>query len=217
MGDAFTRDSAVPFGTLRGLASPKAEPERCEFCAVEVPPEHRHLLEVAHRKVICVCAPCGLRFEGVVGGRFAFIPRDTRSLPGFRMSDQQWEALALPISLAFFVRSRETGKVRALYPSPAGVTESLLQLDHWEAIAMENPILAELAPEVEALLVNRVGPEREYFLAPIDRCYELAGLIRVHWRGVFGGEGVWDRSGAFFRALRALATTVSNPGEVCHA
>ena len=209
-----TVESGIPFGVLRGLASPKAISERCEFCAIEVPAGHRHLLEVGSRKILCVCDPCGLRFEGVVGGRFAFIPRDVRALPGFRITDGQWDSLALPINLAFFMRSRTTGSIQALYPSPAGVTESLLPLEHWEAIAAENPALGELAPEVEALLVNRVGEEREYFIAPIDRCYELAGLIRVHWRGLSGGETVWRKIGEFFASLRPCTSQGAESREV---
>jgi hypothetical protein len=40
--------------------------------------------------------------------------------------------------------------------------------------------------DVEALLVNRVDGAREYFLAPIDACFELVGTIRVPWRGLSG-------------------------------
>jgi hypothetical protein len=211
------QQSGVPFGVLRSLAAPKALPEQCEFCAVQVPAEHRHLLEVSSRKILCVCDACGLRFQGVVGGRFEYIPREVYILVDFRLSDAQWEGLALPINLAFFVRSRANGKMTALYPSPAGVTESLLALEQWEAIAAENPALRELAPEVEAVLVNRVGTEREYFIAPIDRCYALAGLIRLNWRGLSGGEGVWRKIREFFIALRAEAVPASEPREVCRA
>ena len=57
-----------------------------------------------------------------------------------------------------------------------------------------NPVLESLEPDVEALLVNRVGHAREasaaeYYIAPIDACYQLVGLIRVHWRGLSGGDG----------------------------
>ena len=55
-----------------------------------------------------------------------------------------------------------------------------------------------MEPDVEALLINRVGPAREYFLAPIDECYRLVGLIRLHWRGLSGGTEVWKEIQGFF-------------------
>jgi hypothetical protein len=78
-------------------------------------------------------------------------------------------------------------------------------------------VLGELAPEVEALLVNRVGQERDYFIAPIDRCYELAGLIRLHWRGLSGGETVWQKIREFFSTLKPGGVSDSAGREVCHA
>jgi hypothetical protein len=212
-----TQPGGTSFAALRRLASPEAKPEHCDFCSVAIPGNHRHLVEIGTRNLVCVCDPCGLRFEGVVGSRFELVPRDARVLPGFSLSDVQWESLSLPINLAFFVRSRGSGKVTALYPSPAGVTESLLPLEHWQAIVKDNPMLTHLAPEVEALLVNRVGETRDYFIAPIDRCYELAGLIRLHWRGLSGGETVWQEIRQFFTTLQPRSPNDLEPREVCHA
>ena len=212
-----TPETGLPFAALRRLAAPKARPELCEFCSVAVRAEHRHLLEVESRRILCVCDACGLRFEGVIGGRFELIPREVRALTDFCLSDAQWESLALPINLAFFVRSRADGKMRALYPGPAGVTESLLTLEHWQAIAAANPAGLQWALEVEALLVNRVGMERDYLIVPIDRCYELVGLIRLHWRGLAGGEAVWGRIRDFFNALKAQAVPEHQAREAAHA
>ena len=63
--------------------------------------------------------------------------------------------------------------------------------------------MQELQPDVEALLVNRLKNAREYYLAPIDKCYELVGLIRMYWRGLSGGSEAWNQIGAFFSALAA--------------
>ena len=60
-----------------------------------------------------------------------------------------------------------------------------------------------VASDIEALLVNRSGQARDYFIAPIDKCYELVGTIRMHWRGLSGGQEVWDRIAEFFRDLKS--------------
>ena len=119
-----------------------------------------------------------------------------------QLDDAEWDALRIPIGLAFFVHNSQQGRMTALYPGPAGPTESLLALEAWDHIASRNAVLRELEPDVEALLVNRVGAAREYCLAPVDRCYELAGLIRMHWRGFSGGDEVWREIGGFFSRLR---------------
>ena len=50
------------------------------------------------------------------------------------MTDSQWDGLMMPINMAFFFRSTPQNRVIALYPSPAGATESLLSFDTWDEI-----------------------------------------------------------------------------------
>jgi len=183
------------------VATPQ-ETEECELCSVRIAPVHRHLLEMATRRIVCSCDPCALRFENVIEGKFKLIPRDARPLPDFKISDAEWEGFSLPINLAFFYYDTPNDKVAAYYPSPAGATESLLPLTAWETLAEANPILREMRPDVETLLVNRVQEKREYFIAPIDLCFELVGLIRIHWRGFSGGEDVWREIDGFFNRLK---------------
>ncbi len=191
---------------LLGRLARGADPagERCDFCSASLGPVHRHLLETAEPKIVCVCDACGLRFQSAVG-RYRLIPRDVRGLPDFRITDEQWAALGLPINLVFMFRNSAQARVVVLYPSPAGVTESLLPISTWEELAAANPALARMEPDVEALLVNRIGEAREYYLAPIDRCYELAGLVRLNWRGFSGGEKAWQAIDRFFTGLRSEA------------
>jgi hypothetical protein len=203
-----------PLNSLRRFVRPVAQEsprEVCELCSQPLAPQHRHLLETANRKVICACDGCALRFQEVIGGRFQLIPRDVVALPNFQMEDAQWEDLALPINLVFIFARGPQRSMTAAYPSPAGVTESLLTLRNWEALAAQNLELMNLKPEVEALLINRVGKTREYFIVPIDVCFALAGLIRKYWHGLSGGDQVWGEVGRFFVNLRKQAG-VSAPG-----
>jgi len=134
------------------------------------------------------------------------------------MTDTQWESLILPINLAFFFHSSIEGRTIALYPSPAGAVESLLTLDSWSAIVEVNPLLRRLQPDVEALLVNRVTrtgttDAAGYFIAPIDVCFKLVGLIRANWKGLSGGTEVWDEIGRFFADLRVRSGAMRGGGD----
>jgi Family of unknown function (DUF5947) len=197
------------FSALRQFTRKRGAVERCEMCSRELAAEHEHLVEPANRKLICACGACAILFEAQAGTKFKRVPRRVRFLQDFRLTDGQWDGLTVPIDMAFFFHSSPHGRVIALYPSPAGPTESLLSLDTWEEIASANPILKEMEPDVTALLVNRVGHSRdvaaEYYLAPIDECYKLVGLIRAHWRGLSGGTEVWREISAFFAALKKKA------------
>jgi hypothetical protein len=132
------------------------------------------------------------------------------------LTDAQWATLMVPIDMAFFFYSTPSSKLVALYPSPAGPTESLLSLESWDEIVSTNPLLESMEPDVEALLVNRVRGARDYYLAPIDECYKLVGLIRANWRGLSGGTEVWNEIADFFKQLRAKSqihsSTANNSG-----
>ena len=183
-----------PYTTLRRFLPGKSM-ERCELCGAVLGHSHPHLLEMAKRRIVCSCEPCGVLFEHRGQNVFRRIGRDPRSLPDFQITDAEWDSLSIPIGLAFFVRT-EAG-VRAFYPGPAGCTESRLPLSA--------AFLPEMELDIEALLVNRVRGAREYYIAPIDRCYQLAGLLRLHWRGLSGGDEVWRHIDAFFGTLREAA------------
>lgn len=202
---AFRPDSA--FARVSQLARKRFGVERCEMCALELGPEHGHLVEPAGRKLICACNACAILFEGQAGTKYKRVPREIIYLKDFQLTDAQWDGLAVPIEMAFFFNSSPLAKIVALYPSPAGPMESLLPLDTWTEIVSANPVLSGMQADVAALLVNRVGHERaavpaEYFLVPIDECYKLVGLIRAHWRGLSGGTEVWREINSFFATLK---------------
>jgi hypothetical protein len=172
-----------------------------------IPGEHRHVADVQNRSLLCACRACTILLgrPGAGGGHYRLVPERRLRLERFRLSEQQWAALQLPVELAFFFHSTPAGRVIALYPSPLGATESQLELSAWSELERENPVLGELEPDVEALLVNRGRGAREHFIVPIDDCYSLVALIRSRWKGLAGGSEVWDEIGAFFDRLHRQA------------
>lgn len=198
------------FTALRQFARRQRTAQHCDLCGVQLLQEHPHLIEIARRKLLCSCDACAVLFSGQSGPKYKRVPRRVIFLSDFRLTDAQWDALMIPINMAFFFKAGSEDKISLLYPSPAGATESFLPLEAWDNIVRENPALGEMESDVEALLVNRLGRPRdaapdEYYLLPIDECYKLVGIIRTHWRGLSGGTEVWQELGNFFSALKSRA------------
>ena len=225
MVEQGNRKTFSAFSSLRRFAQEESEKaaeavqeqttqERCELCSEPIPPEHRHLLNVSSREIMCACRPCSILFdrEAASEGRYRVIPDRRLFLEDFEMSDAQWESLRIPVDMAFFFYSAPAERVVAFYPSPMGPTESLLKLSAWEELERANPVLKGMEQDVEALLVNRARGAREHFLVPMDKCYSLVGLIRMHWRGFTGGQEVWEEIGLFFEELRRRSKSVSREG-----
>ena len=193
--------AAVPTTeTTTPEAPATVDEERCDLCGRGVPADHRHVLDLEQRCIVCTCETCwGLRSGdenlAPVGTRIAW-------LEGFDMPDDVWAAFGIPIGLAFFLYSSVTSCVVALYPSPAGATESELRFETWRRLTERNPVLDDLQPDAEALIVNRMGDEPAYAIVPIDRAYELVGLIKVHWEGISGGTGLEAAIDRWFAELR---------------
>jgi hypothetical protein len=202
------------FAALRKFTRGRPAAESCELCSALLLPDHEHLVEPATQRIVCACTACAILFSGQPSARYRRMPRDSSLLNDFRLTDAQWEKLRLPINLAFFFHSTRAGRVVAVYPSPAGGMESLLTLEAWLELEQENPILRELEPDVEALLVNRLGQSREHYRVPIYACYRLVGLIRTNWRGLSGGTEVWEEIRRFFAELNQNST---RNGVSCHA
>jgi Family of unknown function (DUF5947) len=186
---------------LRRLVRPRPAEERCELCATRLDERHEHLVEPRKRRLLCSCIACAILFDGTVETPYRRVPRDVVRLPGFRLTDETWNGLAIPIGLAFLLRNSVSNEIAALYPSAAGPAETILDVGSWQELAMENRQLERLRPDVEALLINRLNGAREYYLAPIDECYRLTGIIRTCWRGFSGGSEAEERIRAFFADL----------------
>ena len=181
--------------------SPQEQSERCDLCGNDIPPDHRHLLHIDDRRIVCACEPCRALLDGG-----PWRPTGTRSvvLADFTLTDELWASFRIPIGLAFFLK-RSSGDVVALYPSPAGATESELGIDAWDELVAANPILATQEPEIEGLIVNRLAEPPKYALAPIDECYRLVGLIKSAWEGISGGPNVGAAIASFFAELESKA------------
>jgi hypothetical protein len=224
MVEQGNRRTFSAFSSLRRFAQEESEKveavreqvaeELCELCSEPMPPEHRHLLNVSTREIMCTCRACSILFyqEAASEGKYRLIPDRHLFLEDFEMSDAQWESLRIPVDMAFFFYSKPAERVVAFYPSPMGPTESLLKLGAWEELEKANPVLKGMERDVEALLVNRARGAREHFLVPMDKCYSLVGLIRMHWRGFSGGQEVWEEIGRFFEELRRHSKSVSREG-----
>ncbi len=152
-----------------------------------MPDDHRHLLHLVERRIVCACEACWALYSGDAEYR----PAGSRTiwLDAFDCPDELWGMFQIPIGLAFFMRSTVSGGVVAFYPSPAGATESELDLEAWGQLVQRNPPLGELDPDAEALIVNRLEEPHRYVIAPIDMCYGLVGLIKSRWEGISGGLG----------------------------
>ena len=187
---------------LREFARKAPEPERCELCSATIAARHSHLVEIRTRRLVCACEPCAILFSGNAETPYRRVPRDARYVPDFALSDQTWNSLGIPIGLVFLYRSSASGRVLAVYPSPAGPTETAVEEASWEELAADNPALRKMTADVEALLVNRMNGARQYYLAPIDQCYRLTGIVRKYWRGFSGGEEGWAQIRKFFAELR---------------
>jgi Family of unknown function (DUF5947) len=198
---------------LRGLArtgpsTPSAQPrptdvETCDLCGVTIPEDHRHLLHLAERRIVCACEACWAMRSGE--GDYRPTGNRTVWLPELDLPDDLWAGFQIPIGLAFFMDSTVTGCVVAMYPSPAGATESELHFESWARMIELNPGLRELEPDIEGLIVNRLADPPLYVIAPIDRCYALTGAVKASWEGISGGTGVELAVTRFFEELRREA------------
>jgi hypothetical protein len=187
----------------RRTVAREPEPERCELCGNPIAPEHRHLLDLSKRELMCSCQACSVLFasDAASAGHYRLVGDRRLRIGDLELDDVAWEELRLPVDMAFFFDSSSTGRVQAFYPSPMGPTESLLGLEAWTALERANPVLRTLVPDVEALLVNRVRGARGHWIVPIDDCYALVGLIRTRWRGFTGGAEAWTEIARFFEEL----------------
>ncbi|WP_241671976.1 DUF5947 family protein [Streptomyces sp. IB2014 016-6] len=224
-----TGRAASPVAALlrvsRGRPGPAAG-ERCEMCAAPIGEEHRHVVNLESRSLMCGCRACSLLFtEEGAELRYRTVPDRYLSFDGLPLDARTWDELQIPVGLAFVFRNSAQDRTIAFYPGPAGATESELPLDAWATIVEANPGLAVLRPDVEALLVRRMeaggGGGREVVaschLVPIDACYELVGRLRALWRGFDGGQEAHAAMDDFFEHVRSRSRPADPAGRGGHS
>jgi Family of unknown function (DUF5947) len=210
----------LPGGRLDQETGAADDAERCEMCREVLGDRHGHVVDLEKRSLACTCRACYLLFThtGAAGGRYRSVPERVCYDPGRPLTDADWNELQIPVAMAFFFYNSALGRVVAGYPSPGGTTECELDLAAWDRLAAAYPLLGALAPDVEAIFINRgadpggrppgtpsSGEENEAFLIPIDECYSLVGELRLLWQGFDGGEEARTALATFLTGLRQRA------------
>ena len=190
------------------------------MCAEPIADEHQHVVNVAARQLMCTCRGCYLLFTDPHAKlRYRAVPDRYLTFSDFTLDRRAWEALQIPVGLAFFFHNSDMDKTVAFYPGPAGATESELDLDAWSSISGADSRLGMLADDVEALLVrvpdrDHADPElnapAECYLVPIDACYEFVGRLRMLWRGFDGGYEVREFVDEFFERIKARSKVAAH-------
>ena len=189
--------------------------ERCEMCREVLGERHGHVVDLEKRSLSCTCRACYLLFthEGAAGGRYRAVPEHVYHDPGRPLTDEDWNELQIPVAMAFFFYNSALDRVVAGYPSPGGATECELDLAAWDRLAAAYPLFGALAPDVEAIFVNRAdqgSAERyEVFLIPVDECYSLVGELRMKWQGFDGGAEARAALATFLDGLRRRAVPLA--------
>ena len=176
--------------------------ERCELCREPIPADHGHMVDLEVRNLMCACRGCYLLFtpEGAGGGHYRAVPGRWVRLAPELIGRDILDSLQIPVGIAFVFYNSKLSRAVAVYPSPAGPTESELPLPDWGDLVGSDNGMPTIEADVEALLArtdHRAGKSR-FYIAPIDACYELVGRLRTLWRGFDGGPDAQKAIDEFF-------------------
>lgn len=202
---------ARALGRYTRAARPRTAHERCELCAAPLAVPHPHVVELEQRRMLCACRPCALLFSdpAAARGRYRTVPDRVRHAPELALDAAAFDALGVPVRLAFFFYSSPLARWVAVYPSPAGATEAELDASALDALPIR-ALFDAAEHDVEAVLARRprgAGPA-ETFLVPIDLGYELVALMRRHWRGLEGGASAQAEIDALFDRVRGRSRPI---------
>lgn len=208
----------VQLGRTKSAAAapPSTAPahEACEMCGSAIDASHDHVARVGSRDLLCVCRACRLLFahDGATSGKYRPISDRFQGGDAYALTELEWARLGIPVRMAFFVVDSQRRTPVGFYPSPGGVVEAAVDADAWTGIPRAPAVFAELAPDVEAWLVDGRGRDHfEGWLVPLDACYELVAYVRLHWAGFDGGEVARAHVDAFFDSVRARSPAPDRP------
>ncbi|HEY2900547.1 MAG TPA: DUF5947 family protein [Polyangia bacterium] len=215
-----------PLAALGRFVRPvQARSPRCRLCRQPIAADddhHVHVVDRQDRQILCACETCWrlLAQPGAGGDRYRAVPTRVVSDPAVLLSETDWAVLGIPVRLAFVFFNSELRHWTAFCPSPAGATEMEVPSDAWGEVSLNVPLLDEVQPDVEALLVyggrspvaGGGAGNLEYFLVPVDLCYRLTARLRQHWSGFSGGDDAWREIDQFFAALRGRARALPLQG-----
>jgi hypothetical protein len=197
---------------LRRYAGARGAPG-CELCAGPLDGDHRHVVDIEAHRMLCACGSCAILFDGGGRRRYRTIPERVRAERRFAAADA-WQKLGIPVGIAFCYHASRDDRWIAVLPGPAGATEAELDENRWNEVRARSPMACALEDDVEALLVRtRPSQAPQAFVAPIDRCYALAGLLRRMWKGFDGGPDARAAVDAFFDRLAATSEPFERPTE----
>ena len=131
----------------------------------------------------------------------------SNSSPNFEMTDGQWESLMIPINWpSSFAPASRTERSRSI-PARRARLNRCCRSTHGQRSSRAIRVCIHSSPTSRLCSSIAYGhahglTRAEYYIAPIDECYKLVGLIRTNWKGLSGGTEVWDEVGRFFAELR---------------
>jgi hypothetical protein len=174
----------IPGATFRAVTAVKrfargeSRGDACELCAVPLSEAHDHLLQPTERRLACACAACACLFPSAGTARYLRVRTRVRRIPGMALDDAALRALDVPVRLAFVAPSRLHARIFATYPNAGGATESVVPDAAWAELVTVFPVLADVEPELEGLLIDHIGGRTDCFIATIDVCHRVIGLLR---------------------------------------
>ena len=87
--------------------------ELCEMCGQPIVEQHSHVVNVESRSLMCTCRACYLLFthSGAAQGKYRAVPDRFLNLNSFRLSTAEWDAMQIPVGMAFFFYNSSMKKI----------------------------------------------------------------------------------------------------------
>ena len=180
-------------GAVRACAAAR---DRRGLCVAPLTHDHRHAVDLKERRLLCVCRPCALLFDGDASRSASAAGARARAAdPGLpargRLAgarDPGRRGVLLP-RVDHEQVDRDLAEPRRSDGVRSSTTTCVGPLRAGAFAARARP----RALDVQALLVRgarAARPLQAFLVAPIDRCYEFVGIVRRKWRGFDGGDEV---------------------------